>query len=28
VLNATPKPKPGIEDVLRKLDAIEQRLPA
>jgi uncharacterized membrane protein YcaP (DUF421 family) len=27
-LNATPKPKPGIEDVLAKLDAIEQRLSA
>ena len=25
-LNASPKPKPGIEDVMRKLDAIEQRL--
>jgi uncharacterized membrane protein YcaP (DUF421 family) len=27
-LNATPKPRPGIEDVLRKLDEIEARLPA
>jgi uncharacterized membrane protein YcaP (DUF421 family) len=27
-LDATPKPKPGIEDVLRKLDEIERRLPA
>ncbi|MGH3049255.1 MAG: DUF421 domain-containing protein [Gaiellaceae bacterium] len=27
-LNATPVPKPGIEDVLRKLDEIERRLPA
>jgi uncharacterized membrane protein YcaP (DUF421 family) len=27
-LNPTPKPKPGIEDVLRKLDEIERRLPA
>jgi uncharacterized membrane protein YcaP (DUF421 family) len=27
-LDATPKPKPGIEDVLRKLDDIERRLPA
>ncbi len=26
-LNATPKPRPGIEDVLRKLDEIERRLP-
>jgi uncharacterized membrane protein YcaP (DUF421 family) len=25
-LNATPKPKPGIEDVLRKLDELERRL--
>ena len=27
-LNATPLPRPGIEDVLRKLDAIERRLTA
>jgi uncharacterized membrane protein YcaP (DUF421 family) len=27
-LNATPRPRPGIEDVLRKLDAIERRLTA
>ncbi|HET7573423.1 MAG TPA: YetF domain-containing protein [Gaiellaceae bacterium] len=27
-LNATPRPKPGIEDVLRKLDALERRLSA
>jgi uncharacterized membrane protein YcaP (DUF421 family) len=27
-LNATPKPRPGIEDVLRKLDELERRLPA
>jgi uncharacterized membrane protein YcaP (DUF421 family) len=26
--NATPKPKPSLDDVLRKLDAIEQRLSA
>ena len=25
-LNATPKPKPGIEDVLRRLDELEQKL--
>jgi uncharacterized membrane protein YcaP (DUF421 family) len=25
-LNATPKPKPRLEDVMRKLDAIERRL--
>jgi len=25
-LNATPKPRPGIEDVLRKLDELEARL--
>jgi uncharacterized membrane protein YcaP (DUF421 family) len=27
-LNATPKPRPGIEDVLAKLGEIERRLPA
>jgi hypothetical protein len=27
-LDAAPKRKPGIEDVLRRLDEIEQRLPA
>jgi len=26
-LNATPKPRPGIEDVLRKLAELERRLP-
>jgi uncharacterized membrane protein YcaP (DUF421 family) len=27
IFNATPKPKPSLEDVLRKLDEIERRLP-
>ncbi len=26
--NPKPKPRPGIEDVLRRLDEIERRLPA
>jgi uncharacterized membrane protein YcaP (DUF421 family) len=26
--NATPRPKPSLDDVMRKLDAIERRLPA
>jgi uncharacterized membrane protein YcaP (DUF421 family) len=26
-LDATPKPKPGLEDVMRKLEEIERRLP-
>jgi uncharacterized membrane protein YcaP (DUF421 family) len=27
IFNATPKPKPSLDDVLRKLDEIERRLP-
>jgi uncharacterized membrane protein YcaP (DUF421 family) len=28
IFNATPKPKPTLDDVLRKLDEIERRLPS
>jgi uncharacterized membrane protein YcaP (DUF421 family) len=28
IFNATPKPKPSLDDVMRKLEAIEQRLSA
>jgi uncharacterized membrane protein YcaP (DUF421 family) len=28
IFNATPKPKPSLDDVLRKLDEIERRLPS
>ena len=28
IFNATPRPKPSLDDVMRKLDEIEQRLPS